>query len=330
MNRTARIFARVMLGGAVALAALSAGVTHAAYTIEQIPGANEVIGDFVVGPTKVELSIEPGQERQIELMVTNRMGERRVFNFEIEDARGSTDPTETVVLLGDDRGPYSLKDYIKIPELSFELEQGERARIPVTVSIPQDAQPGGLYGSVLVTTTSIPGKGEGDGGGAKAGSVIVSRIGALFFVTVPGDVLREGALSKFTTIPAKKFFTGGPIRFQVLFENSGSVHLNPAGEISIKNILGEEVGVVKAEPWFALPQSVRLRELSWNRPYLFGYYTAELTLDRGYDHLTDTANVSFFVIPWMLLTLALVVLTVLVFLLRLLFRALGKFEIKRK
>lgn len=276
-------------------------IVFAQYDIEQIPGGDQVFGDFVVGPTKIDLTVEPGTERVVELLVTNRMGERRVFNLEVEDTRGSNDPQETIVLLGDDRGPYSLKDYLSFPQPSFELGQGERARIPVTVSVPANAQPGGLYGSVLVTTASVPSASPQDEQGARAGAVVVSRIGALFFVTVPGEVKKEGALSAFTTMPeGSTFFSKGPIQFQALFENKSSVHLNPYGTISIKNILGEEVGVVVAEPWFAMPDSVRRREVSWDRPFLFGYYTAEASINRGYDNIVDTKSVSFFVIPWML------------------------------
>lgn len=300
-----------------------------AYTIEQIPGGDQVVGDFVVGPTKIDVSIEPGTEQVIELLVTNRMGDRRQFNLEVEDAKGSGDPGQTVILLGGDKGPYSLRDYIRFPEASFQLGQGERARIPVTIAIPQDAQPGGLYGSVLVTTTSIPKEGEEvTSGGALAGTAIISRIGSLFFVTVPGAVQHEGKLDTFTTIPSgKTFFDKGPIRFQVLFENKGSVHLNPSGVIRIKNMLGTEVDSVDAEPWFAFPQSLRMRELTWEREFLFGRYTAELTLQRGYEDKIDTAQVTFWVIPWMLVIAAFGTLLIIFFAVRFVIRS---FEIKRR
>ena len=34
----------------------------------------------------------------------------------------------------------------------MELELGERARIPVTITVPADAEPGGHYGSVFIST----------------------------------------------------------------------------------------------------------------------------------------------------------------------------------
>lgn len=254
-------------------------------------------GDFVVGPGKIDLPLAPGESKTIELLVTNRIGERRQFNLEIEDAAGSTDPEIPIVLLGDQEGPYTLRDYISVPAASFELDSGYRARIPVTVQIPPDAEPGGRYGSVLVTTTSVS-SGPEFASNAVPTSAIISRIGTLFFVTTPGDIAYAGALESFTTIPDRSVFSSGPVKFSILYENTGSVHVNPSGTISIKNILGDEVGFVELDPWYAMPQSLRFREGVWERQFLFGRYTAELELHRGYDDQIDYAQVTFWVLPW--------------------------------
>lgn len=325
---TARQIRLSIVGLLVAFAWLLFVPTHtnAAYEIEKLP-EDTVVGDFVVGPGKVELSVQPGETKTVELLVTNRMGTARTFNLAIEDVTGSQDPNTTVVLLGDDRGPYSLHDYLQISEMSFVLQHAERARVPVTISVPADAEPGGRYGTVLVTTTSAEDGTAVEPGMARTGSVIVSRVGTLFFVTVPGDVRTEGALEDFSTIPDKMFFTDGPIRFQVLFGNTGSIHLNPYGEIRIRNIFGQEVGVVRADPWFALPGSLRFRELAWDRGYLGGYYTAELTLNRGYQDILDTATISFVVIPWKLIAIVFGALFALIFAIRFIAR---RFEIRVK
>ncbi len=253
-------------------------------------------GDFVVGPGKVELPLNPGETRVVEMTVTNRMGEERLFNIEVEDAAGSRDASRPIVLLGDDTGPYTLKDYLSVPEWSFRLKAGERARIPVTISIPADSEPGGRYGSVLVTTTSV-GNDPELASDARSGSVIISRIGTLFFITTPGKVELEGQLEQFSTTPEKKVYNSGPINFAILFENAGSIHLNPYGAISITNMLGEEVGFVELDPWYALPQSLRYREVEWGREFLFGRYTATLELNRGYNDIVDTSTVTFWVLP---------------------------------
>ena len=295
-----------------------------AYQVETLPNT-PLERDFVVGPGKIEVIINPGEKKTVNITVTNRMGDERIFDLNTEDFTGSRDTQKTVVLLGEDRGPYSLKDYIATEKKSFVLKHGERATIPVTISIPSDAQPGGLYGSVLVSTVSKPstiGGTEVNGGAA-----IVSRIGTLFFIRVPGKVKEDGSVKEFSTANNQVLFGGGPIPLDILFENNGSVYLNPYGEISIKNMFGSEVGSAPVDPWFSLPSSLRLREISWDKNFLFGRYTATVKINRGYDDIVDEKSVSFWVIPWKIVLG--VFGAILVLLLSLRFVA-SKFEIKKK
>jgi hypothetical protein len=259
-------------------------------------------------------------------MVTNRTGETRIFNFEVEDATGSYDPRSPVVLLGDDRGPYTLKDYISYPYPNFELDHNERARIPVTITVPADAESGGRYGSLLVTTVTKEAE-INQAEGASAASAIVSRVGTLFFVTIPGEIYTEGELQSFATVPDKQVFSEGPINFQILFENKGNIHLNPYGEIRITNFFDEEVGFVELDPWFALPQSLRSREVSWDRGLLIGRYTATAHINRGYDDLIDTQSITFWVLPWQIIVPIFAGLFIVFFLIRFFAR---NFEFKRR
>ena len=296
------------------------------YPHESVPGGEAPIGDFVVGPGKVDLSMQPGETKVIEMTVTNRTAERRRFNLSIEDAEGSTDVNTPIVLLGEDRGPYSIKDYIHIPHTSFELNPSERARIPVTIRIPADAEPGGRYGSVLVDTVAVNAL-ISDTAGTAPQSAIVARIGTLFFLTIPGDVEREGALRDFTTVPPKRFYQGGPVTLGILFENTGSIHLAPYGEVRIRNISGKEVGNMELDPWFVLPESLRLREVTWERDLLMGRYTATVYINRSYDDVIDEMSYSFWVLPWKPLLGAFVALFIIFFLIRTFFR---QFEFRRK
>lgn len=309
----------------VLLTLLLPAVVLAQEIVRESVGAGDY-GDFVVGPGKVELPLNPGESRVIQLTVTNRLGEPRVFNLEIEDAAGTQDPTRPVVLLGKDTGPYTLKDYIQLPTTSFVLGAGERARIPVTIALPEDSEPGGKYGSVLVTTTTLPNENTLSSD-ARPSSAIISRIGTLFFITTPGEVELDGSLVSFETKLNKKLFGGGPIDFSILFENKGSIHLNPFGSITVSNMLGENVGFVELDPWYALPQSLRLREASWSREVLFGRYTATLELNKGYNDEEVSADLVFWVLPWKFIATAFGVLLIVITLVRFL---VSNFEFRRK
>lgn len=301
--------------------------TQAGYSVEGLNSVDDkVVGDFVVGPGKTELTIEPGTSKTVEIIVSNRTGITRDFNLVVEDAAGSNDPSVPIVLLGSDTGPYTLKDYIQLPVTKITLNHNERARIPVTIAVPIDAEPGGRYGSVLLTTATRDGS-PSTSDGASPSSAIISRVGTLFFLTIPGDTLTQGELQSIKTVPDKTFFTNGPINFQILFENKGDLHLNPYGEIRITNMLNEEVGFVELDPWFSLPKSLRSREIAWNRELLIGRYTATAHINRGYNDIVDTKEVTFWVLPWKVVVPVFVVIFLIFFSIRFIAK---NFEFKRK
>lgn len=292
------------------------------YKSERIFG-NIDVGDFVVGPGRTEIEVNPGETVIQEITVTNRISDDRIFELEVEDITGSRDGSSAVSLTGDARGPYSIRDYISFPQDRLELELGERARIPVAITIPPDAEPGGYYGSVLVSTVRVADNGEV----AAPRSPIIARVGSLFFVTVRGDTVREGKTLEVDLIDDKWWYESGPVNIGVLYENTGSVHLNPYGELSITNMFGEEVGFVELEPWFVLPTSLRVREISWDREFLLGRYTVTARINRGYDDIVDEVHVSFWVMPWKIVGGVFFVLFIFIFSIRAFFRT---FEFKRK
>ncbi len=284
------------------------GVPAAAdiYRVTQLDG-DQNFGDFVVGPGKFDLSLAPGSAQTVEILITNRSGVEKVFTLTTEDMTGTDNPEQPTVLLGEDEGPYTLRDYLQVRADRFTIAPGQRVTVPITVAIPANAEPGGRYGSLLVQTES-----SGGATGNRPAAAVVSRIAVLFFVTTPGELDRAGSLIDFTTVPDMQFYTSGPITFGLLYENTGTVHTNPAGEIRITNMFDQEVGYLEVLPWFSLPQSLRLREVEWARESLLGRYTATANVYRGFadatgDPIIDTRTVSFWVVDWVILAVVAVV-----------------------
>jgi len=277
--------------------------TASAYMIEELNFSNE--GDIVVGPGKTEVFMDPGTQYTKEIIVSNRSGMDKVVDISVEDFEGSIDANGSIKFLGENRSPYSLKDYVK-PEISqIILHHGQRLRLPVDISIPEGVEPGGLYGAVMVSASNVKGAEDQVTAGTAAGKVaIITRVASLFFVRVSGDALEEGSLKSFNA--DKNFYEKGPVSFKIINENTGNVHLSPYGTIDIKNILGSQVGNVELDPWFVMPKSVRTREVKWNSDFLFGRYTAIITLNRGYEDIIDTASFTFWVIPWKLVSIAVI------------------------
>jgi len=273
-----------------------------AYMIEELNFSNE--GDIVIGPGKTEVFMNPGTQYTKEIIVSNRSGMDKIIDISVEDFEGSVDANGSIKFLGDTKSPYSLKDYVK-PEINqITLHHGQRLRLPVEISVPDGVEPGGLYGAVMISASNIKGEDQTTVSAASGKVAVITRVASLFFVRVNGDALEEGALKDFKT--DKNFYEKGPVTFKIINENTGNVHLSPYGTIDIKNILGAQVGSVELDPWFVMPKSLRTREVKWNTNFLFGRYTAVVTLNRGYEDIIDKASFTFWVIPWKLVAIAVI------------------------
>ncbi len=280
---------------------LLAPVFVGAYEIRTVP--TEINNDFVLEPAKVEIFLDAGSSQTKILNILNRTDKTLEFKIEVEDFSGSQDPNQTVILMGDVKGPYSLKDYI-IPEVNtFTLEPQQKILLPITINIPLDAEPGGLYGSVLVSSEA--------GVKSGTGTSIVSRLGALFFIGVNGDVIQSGQLTSFKKIDSEE-----GSRFELLFANDGNVHLNPSGSIQIYNLIGTQIDEVDIEPYFAMPNSVRFREVDWVSGKLFGRYKAVASIDRGYDNMIDELEIIFWVISYKILLTIVGIILLLILIIR--------------
>lgn len=297
-----------------------------AYIIQDLPGTR-VEGDIVLGPTKAEFFLDPGDKVTKEIMVTNRTGRTIDFAIGMEDFKGSRDPNQTVVLLGEEKGPYSLRDWLS-PEIGeFTLNHGQRIHLPVEISIPLDAEPGGHYGVVFAATRPTAPETEVEKEKAKGQMVIIARAGSLFFVRISGEVDETGRLKDFRIKDGKNYYEKGPISFELFFENNGSIHLRPYGTVEIFNILGKKVGEIEIDTWFSMPDSLRLIEVQWEKASLFGKYTALASVNRGYQDLIDQKSIEFWIIPWKTILAGLAGLFLLIWLLRWI---ATHFEIRKK
>ncbi len=294
------------------------------YQIEDLNLTAHPAGDFSLGPGKIELWMNAGEELFKELLINRRIGKTTKFKIEIEDFKGSQDPEKAVMLLGEKKGPYSLKDYLHPEVTEFTLEYGERMTLPIEISIPRDAKPGGLYGVVLIAIEPADESEEIEGPGEIR---VISRLGSLFFVRIKGETgetIESGFLKDFRI--EKSFYEKGPIAFESLFENNGNIYLVPYGIIEIKNFLGKKVNEIELNPWFVMPDSLRLRDIQW-KGLMFGRYTANIKVNRGYQDIIDEKSVIFWIIPWKIILLVLVILAIIIYISTWLF---SRFEVKRK
>lgn len=321
-----RILIRGMFIGGLVLSSALFILNVSAYTIEKLPNI-AVSGDFFVGPTENELFLDPGQRAIRQLTITSRLGREMKFIVSAEDFTGSKTGETATVLLGEEKGPYTLKDYLKPEITEFTLQHGEKMVLPIEIVIPEGAEPGGRYGAVLISAIPASAELEAGAGEAAAGIKVRARVASLYLVRVKGDVRENGFLKEIKMAESKKFYEKGPFSFQLAFENQGNVHLVPYGVVEIKNLLGRTVEEIELTPWFAMPESLRLRTVKWDRVFALGRYTALAKVNRGYQDIIDEKSVTFWVLPWKIVGPALLIFVLIVLILGYVFT---HFEIRRK
>jgi len=260
-------------------------------------------GNFDIGPTQFAIDAAPGETVTRELQLTSAKAEEWDYEVSVEDFEGSNDPEQTVLLQGDKSGRYGARSWFQLEQNSFKLKSGERVFFNVTIKVPENADAGDHYASVLIK--ALPKSSPEQKDQTTAPNVqIVSRAGVLFFINVNGAIKQSGELKKFTV--DKKKAAGLPIKFNTEFVNDGTVRLQPAGVIEIKNQFGAIVKTIDVEPFNVLRNSTRGMSYLWEDGgrFLVGKYTATLKLNRGYKDEVDLKSVTFWILPMKKLALA--------------------------
>lgn len=264
-------------------------------------GANSL--SVSVTPPLFQLAIGPGETWSSSIKVVNSNSYdvtyyAKVVNFEPNGEDGSS---SFVPLVNEFSDPamqtYSLASWIDISHEPIVVRRGSSAQIPFTIRIPIGAEPGGHYGAILIGTE--PGTITSTGSTMKVSSMVSS----LLFVRIKGDAVENGRIREFTT--TYNLYQKPQADFVLRFENTGNVHLEPQGNITIYNMWGKERGKVSmvAENGFGnvLPQSIRKFTFSWEgEQSLFdiGPYSAVVTLNYGEEGKRNvSASTYFWVVP---------------------------------
>jgi hypothetical protein len=137
-------------------------------------------------------------------------------------------------------------------------------------------------------------------------------------VTVNGPVSEKLTITDFTVNKAEKtqkIFQSGPVNFVEHVKNEGNVHEQPAGHVVITDMFGRKVASVNVNlpPRNILPASTRKFEQPLDKTVigkkkLFGRYKADLSVVYGKDKKTATSSLTFWVIPYRLVAIVIVLL----------------------
>ncbi len=288
--------------------------------VAAIPGTAKAI---TLIPPMLEFGLTKGEPTKTTIKIFNETASPVELYTEVKNFTASGDSGQPAFDFNDTE-PIGFSTWVTVPKGPITVNPGARYEVPVTINTPSDADPGGHYAAVFFTT-SPPADGQ---------VRIASKIGTLLLAQVSGDIQESGSITEFNTVSNKKGFTRLPVKYYTIFRNTGNIHLRPTGAITITNMFGKEQVKLtfNSANGATLPNSSRRYETVWEKQsvnettgnfwtnfwneysneksnFAIGRFTAKLAITAGTSNaITTDSSTTFWVIPWHILLVWLIVL----------------------
>jgi len=288
---------------------------------------------LTITPPLIKNNMNPGQLWKSAIKLVNNNPKEITVYTEVLDFKGGKN-NGTVEFLekkekinkDDDKvSTHLLSEWIIMDHEPIVIPAFKGKEIPFIIEVPENAEPGGHYAAILAGVNP-PDKNIG-GSAIQVSSLLAS----LILLKVQGDTIEEGKIRDFST--EKNIYPEANIDFNLRFQNTGNVHIQPQGEINIINMYGKEVAHLpinhKTEFGNTLPGDTRKWTYNWQKEKSIldmGRYRADLILSYGdLEKTTVNKSLYFWIIDFKILFS---VLGTIFFILLLLFLSI-KFYIKR-
>ena len=280
-----------------------------------------------IAPPVIYLTVSPGQTVNTQILIRDISSGSLLVTGQVNDFVASgQDGTPKVILDNDTNNPYGMKSWVApLPKLL--LVPREIKSLPVTIKVPADASPGGHYGVVRFTATAPSLEGNGVS--------LSASLGSLILLTVTGKTTEKLTTESFTVAKGNKIsklFESGPVNFTEVLKNSGNVHVQPVGQVTVTDMFGRKLGAVNVNtpPGNILPGSTRkfnqvLDKSVIGNKHMFGRYKAVMKVTYGSDKKVLNSTIIFWVIPYKLIGIVILTLIVLFFLVRFLLRRYNRY-----
>lgn len=301
---------------------------------EPVSSANGPL-NIVVSPPSLGLTTKPGTPVSTDIKLRNQgLSTEHIKVTLMKFSANGQDGTPDIqdITANDEFGKW-----VKLSKTSFDAEQNVWQTVTMTISPPKDAAFGYYYAVVFSREgASIP--------KSKKANTLLGAVASLILVDVQSpNAVRHVKIAEFSTPHKVQEFL--PVTFKVRMHNTGNTHVSTRGNIDIfkgsKNLGILEVNIHKG---YILPQTYRLftdgwtdgspvyqekvadgkvvldknhkqvTELNWDKSSLsklrFGKYTAKLVMiyNDGQGDVPVEAKVDFWVIPWRIIGVLLVLL----------------------
>lgn len=242
-----------------------------------------------ISPLVREVSIKPGEKVVGKINLVNTGDSDQTYTPVVRNFTASDNPNSGAPQFLESADDQSLSRWTEFSTESLVLKPGAKGFFEYTISIPNDANPGGHYGAIIAQTKAK----ETEGTGVS----VQPEIGSLVLVTVAGEQVIESRVVDFR--PSRSVFTVDLPSFLASIRNSGNVHLKPVGSIDITGPANASINVNSAKASI-LPNSTRNFYSTSENDLPLGKYTAKLELRAEAPDgrtIPITATTNFYVIP---------------------------------
>jgi hypothetical protein len=235
---------------------------------ENNPGAEEKVG-ISIDQSVFAFDLNPGEKQSFKVKLKNTSDQKQQMSVSQEDF--SVSDNNITNLLDGKNEIYGMKDWVSAQEKDWFLEAGENKEIEFQLEAPRDASVGSHYTALLIR--SFP---------AITGinferTLISGQAGIYALANIKGQVSGKGKITKFDA----PVFAGKNIALKTEFENGGSIHYVPYGEINIRNILTGRNSRIDMEKHFVFPGKKYSFDSEASVPSVFGIYVASASFVDG-------------------------------------------------
>lgn len=248
---------------------------------------------LTVGPARQQITINPGETTTFAIKYYNQSdialnGVVNVADFLVD----STDGSPRIIDSVDQANPkYSASKWVSLSLEQITISPQDRIIVTGTLSVPQDARPGGRYVAVYFE----PALGTPSSVGTGGSTGIAPRIASLLYVRVNGPITEKATISQMF---AKSFYEYGPVEVITNISNSGDYHIRPKGVFTLTNALGGIVEQASLKEANIFPDAQRIFPVTMGEKWMMGKYKINLNAYYGEKAQVIDKSISVWVFPW--------------------------------
>jgi hypothetical protein len=251
-----------------------------------------------ISPLSYDLEINPGDQKSGKLYIENVSDadvevQTEFSNFFVDDGGGYIFTGEKEVA-NEDLKPYLMSDWFALNEKNFTLGKGESKIVGYEIEVPSDASLGGHYGVIFFRTVCKTPDDKAVVSTDKSSVCVSGRVGTLFLVQVGGDAARKGIIKK---VDLPKLSFGDEENFSVEIENAGNTHFRPEGQITVKNLFGQEMSKMEIKDKTILPTMSRTFSGILVKKDFFGFYKIQGSIKDGDGNVMKFSRYAL-MFPW--------------------------------